>query len=314
MWQSKNKLMRFAIIAPPVPTQKWKENFEKIAPHIPLVIGLDNEYAEEVVCAMVWKQPRGSLSHFKNLKLIFSMGAGVDHILTADTIPKNIPVCRVVDPQMAFSMSNYIMMAILNYHRSWYEFQEAQKKKHWAQFEFIERPLKVGVLGIGHLGMDAANKIHNMGFPVIGYSNSPKVTKFPSYHGNDFKKFLSQINVLVCTVPYTSKTHGMLNYSLFEKFSEPTYLINVSRGNVQIEKDIIKALDKGLLSGAFLDVFEEEPLPKNSPLWLHPKVKLTPHIASLTYPKESTFQVLNCFERLEKGLDLPQQVSREKMY
>lgn len=162
--------------------------------------------------------------------------------------------------------------------------------------------------------MDAANKIHNMGFPVIGYSNSPKVTKFPSYHGNDFKKFLSQINVLVCTVPYTSKTHGMLNYSLFEKFSEPTYLINVSRGNVQIEKDIIKALDKGLLSGAFLDVFEEEPLPENSPLWLHPKVKLTPHIASLTYPKESTLQVLNCFDHLEKGLEIPQQVSRKKMY
>ena len=124
--------MRFAIIAPPIPTQKWKENFEKIAPHIPLVIGLDNKYAKDVVCAMVWKQPSGSLNHFKNLKLIFSMGAGVDHILADDTIPKNIPVCRVIDPQMAFSMSNYIMMAILNYHRCWYEFQEAQNKKHWA--------------------------------------------------------------------------------------------------------------------------------------------------------------------------------------
>ena len=306
--------MRFAIIAPPVPTQKWKENFEKIAPHIPLQIGLETDHPEDVVCAMVWKQPHGSLKAFTNLKLIFSMGAGADHILTDDTIPKDIPICRVVDPQMAFSMSNYIIMALLNYHRSWYDFQKAQQNKHWAQFEFVERNVKVGVLGIGHLGMDVANKIHHLGFPVIGFSNSPKQTAFPTFHGSAIDPFLEQINELVCTVPYTSKTHGLLNYELFKKFKEPTYLVNVSRGNVQIEEDIIRALDTGLLSGAFLDVFEQEPLPKTSPLWDHPKVNITPHIASLTYPKESTYQVLDCFERLEKGLPLPQQVDREKMY
>lgn len=306
--------MRFAIIAPPVPTQKWKENFEKIAPHIPLQIGLETDHPEDVVCAMVWKQPRGSLKAFTNLKLIFSMGAGADHILTDDTIPKDIPICRVVDPQMAFSMSNYIIMALLNYHRSWHDFQKAQQNKHWAQFEFVERNVKVGVLGIGHLGMDVANKIHHLGFPVIGFSNSPKQTAFTSFYGSAIDAFLEQINVLVCTVPYTSKTHGLLNYELFKKFKEPTYLVNVSRGNVQIEEDIIRALDTGLLSGAFLDVFEQEPLPKTSPLWDHPKVNITPHIASLTYPKESTYQVLDCFKRLEKGLPLPQQVDREKMY
>ena len=306
--------MRFAIIAPPVPTKEWKQNFEKIAPHIPLVIGLDTKYPEEVECAMVWCQPKGSLTAFKNLKLIFSMGAGVDHVLKDDTIPGHIPICRVVDPQMAFSMTNYILMALLNHHRSWYEFQASQNKKHWSQFEFTERPVKVGVLGIGYLGMHAANEIHHLGFPVFGYSNSPKKTNFPSYAGNEFNKFIKQINVLVCTVPYTPKTHGLLNYELFKKLKEPTYLINVSRGNVQVEKDIVKALDKGLLSGAFLDVFEKEPLPKTSPLWDHPKVKITPHVASLTYPKESTRQVLNCFSRLEKGLSLPNQVDRTKMY
>jgi len=178
--------MHFAIIAPPIPSKKWKENFERIAPHIPLVIGLETPQPEEVVCAMVWKQPKGALTQFKNLKLIFSMGAGVDHVLSDETIPKHIPVCRVIDPQMAFSMSNYILMALLNHHRSWYEFQAAQENKHWAQFEYVERPVKVGVLGIGHLGMDAANKIHHLGFPVLGYSNSPKKTVFPSYSGDQF--------------------------------------------------------------------------------------------------------------------------------
>ena len=306
--------MRFAIIAPPTPTQKWKENFEKIAPHISLVIGSKTKYPEEVLCAMVWNQPKGSLTEFKNLKLIFAMGAGVDHIMKDETIPDHIPICRVVDPQMAFSMTNYILMALLNHHRSWYEFQASQNKKHWAQFEFFERPIRVGVLGIGHLGMDAANKIHHLGFPVVGFSNSPKKTDFHSYTGNEFHKFIEQINVLICTVPHTPKTHALLNYKLFQKLKEPTYLINVSRGSVQVEKDIIKALNEGLLSGAFLDVFEKEPLPKNSPLWDHPKVKITPHIASLTYPKESTYQVLDCFDRLEKGLPLPQEVSRKKMY
>ena len=306
--------MHFAIIAPPTPTKNWKENFQKIAPHINLEIGLEPNHPEKVVCAMVWNQPKGALTPFKNLKLIFAMGAGVDHILKDETIPKHIPICRVIDYQMAFSMSNYILMAVLNYHRSFYEFQDAQSKKHWSQFEFIERPVKVGVLGIGHLGMDAAKKIHHMGFPVFGYSNSQKKADFKTYYGDQFDEFLEQINVLICTVPYTPKTHALLNYKLFKKFKSPTYLINVSRGNVQVEKDIIKALDEGILTGAFLDVFEKEPLPESSPLWSHKKVKITPHVASLTYPEESVKQVLNCYDRLTKGQPLLQQVSRDKMY
>ena len=162
--------------------------------------------------------------------------------------------------------------------------------------------------------MDAAKKIHHMGFPVFGYSNSQKKADFKTYYGDEFDEFLEQINVLICTVPYTPKTHALLNYKLFKKFKSPTYLINVSRGNVQVEKDIIKAIDEGLLTGAFPDVFEQEPLPESSPLWTHKKVKITPHVASLTYPEESVKQVLNCYDRLTKGQPLLQQVSREKMY
>lgn len=306
--------MRCVIIAPPEPTQQWKENLKRVAPHINIQIGLNGEHPEEVMFAMVWKQPIGSLMRFKNLKLVFSMGAGVDHVLKDNTIPSHIPICRVIDPQMAFSMSNYILMAILNHQRSMYDFQKAQKQKHWAQFEFNERQLKIGFLGTGHLGMDAALKLKYLGFKVSGFSNSPKKTSFPSYSGDELEEFLSKINVLVCLVPYTPKTHALLNYNLFKKLKEPTYLINVSRGSVQVENEILKALDEGLLSGVFLDVFEQEPLPKESLLWLHPKVNLTPHIASLTYPKESIQQVLHCYQCIEKNLPIPQQVDRTKMY
>ncbi len=306
--------MRFAIIAPEVPTQRWKKELEVLAPEIPIVIGSETAYADEVVCAMVWKQARGALLPFKNLKLIFSMGAGVDHVLADDTIPKHLPICRVIDPQMAFSMSNYLLMAVMNHHRSFYDYQSAQQKKHWAQFEFPEKQLKIGVLGTGFLGMDIALKLHHLGFAVSGYSTRPKVTPFPSYAGEDLPDFLATLNVLICLVPFTPQTEGLLNYSLFKKFKEPTYLINVSRGAVHVEQDLIRALDEGLLNGVFLDVFEKEPLPKTSPLWSHPKVQLTPHIASLTYARESVLQMLDCFERVEKGLPLPQQVDRERRY
>jgi len=120
--------MSFIIIAPPVPTQKWKEELELIAPEIPLVIGTDTENPDDIICAMVWKQKPGVLNRFKNLKLIFSMGAGVDHVLSDDSIPEHIPICRVVDPQMAFSMSNFVLMAVLNHHRSLYNYRKLRRK------------------------------------------------------------------------------------------------------------------------------------------------------------------------------------------
>ena len=306
--------MKFAIIAPETQTKKWKVEFEKQAPGEELLIGYETDRPDDIECVLVWGHPKGSLKKFKNLKLIFSMGAGVDHILNDHTIPKDIPISRIVDPQMAFSMTNYILMAVLNYQRCWYDFQDAQKRNHWAQFEFDEKNLKVGILGIGHLGMDAANALYRLGFEVFGYSNSPKETIFPSFYGKQLEEFLKKINVLVCTVPLTPQTRGLLGAKLFNELAFPTYLINVSRGAVQIEDDIIRAIEKGKLTGAFLDVFEKEPLPNNSPLWQNPKIKITPHIASLTYAEESIRQALENFRRVTNGIPPLNEVSRENMY
>ena len=194
--------MKFAIIAPETQTKKWKVEFEKQAPEKKLLIGHETTNPNEIECVLVWGHPKGSLKKFKNLKLIFSMGAGVDHILNDETIPKHIPISRIVDPQMAFSMTNYILMAVLNYQRCWYDFQDAQSRNHWAQFEYDEKNLYVGVLGIGHLGLDAANSFYRLGFQVYGYSNSSKKTIFPSFYGNQLKEFLEKINVF-CLL-YTS--------------------------------------------------------------------------------------------------------------
>lgn len=126
--------------------------------------------------------------------------------------------------------------------------------------------------------------------------------------------FLKKINVLICTVPLTPQTKGLLNKSFFKKLNNQTYLINVSRGEVHVEKDIIEAINNGKLSGAFLDVFEKEPLPKDSPIWSHPKIKITPHIASLSYSDEGVRQVMENFDRLNKNKTLLNLVDRKKMY
>lgn len=306
--------MKFAIIAPETQTKKWKVEFEKQAPGEELLIGYETDRPDEIECVLVWGHPKGSLEKFKNLKLIFSMGAGVDHILDDDSIPEDIPISRIVDPQMAFSMTNYIVMAVLNYQRCWYDFQDAQKRNHWAQFEFDEKNLRIGILGIGHLGMHAANALYRLGFEVFGYSKSLKETIFPSFYGSQLNNFLKKVNVLVCTVPLTPKTRGLLCTELFNNLAHPTYLINVSRGAVHVEKDIIKAIEEGKLTGAFLDVFEKEPLPNDSPLWQNPKIKITPHIASLTYAEESIRQALQNFRRVNNGDKPLNEVSRGNMY
>ncbi|MGB1019479.1 MAG: 2-hydroxyacid dehydrogenase [Flavobacteriaceae bacterium] len=306
--------MSIVIIAPPVPAAKWKWAFATLAPKIKVYVGHDIPDPEAIQYAMLWRFPKGVLKKFKNLKLIYSMGAGVDGVLADPSIPKEIPICRVVDPQMAFSMSNYILMAVLQHHRQWDAYAQAQRQKHWAQHEVDELDLSIGILGLGHLGMDAALKLHHLGFAVSGYSTSPKKTPFTSYYGEALPAFLGSLNVLICVLPLTPKTKGFLNQSLFDQLKQPTFLINVSRGNVQLEQDIITALDKGQLNGAFLDVFEQEPLPPESELWQHPKIKLTPHIASLTRESASVHQVLENIKRLTTKTPLLHQVDREKMY
>lgn len=307
--------MNLAIIAPKTDINSWVKQFNSISKDINIFIWPDIPNYDIIDCVCLWKHPKGSLAKFNNLKLIYSMGAGVDHIVYDDSLPKNIPICRISDEKLAFSMTNYIITAVMFYHRRLLKYNVDKKNKVWDNDTHPEIPVKIGILGYGSLGSDAGDKLKYLGFDVIGYSlNKKQIDTTKIYYGDQIDEFLNKINILICTVPYTSKTNNLLSSDLFKKLNDDTYLINVSRGKVQNESDIIKYLENGKLSGAFLDVFEEEPLPKSSPLWAHPKVKITPHIASLTYPKESTYQVLDCFERLEKGLPLPQQVSREKMY
>ena len=307
--------MNLAIIAPKIDINSWIKQFNIISKDINIYIWPDIPNYDIIDCVCLWKHPKGSLSKFKNLKLIYSMGAGVDHIVYDDSLPQNIPICRISDEKLAFSMTNYIITAVMYYHRRLLKYNEDKKNKIWDNDTHPEIPVKIGILGYGSLGSDAGDKLKYLGFDVIGYSlNKKQIDATTIYYGDQIDEFLNRINILICTVPYTSKTNNLLSSDLFEKLNDDTYLINVSRGKVQNESDIIKYLENGKLSGAFLDVFEEEPLPISSKLWNHEKVQITPHNASITNQEAAVPQIIENYKRVISGKKLLNQVNIDNEY
>jgi len=264
---------------------------------------------------LLWKHPQGSIAPYKQVKLYYSLGAGVDHLMKDGDLLPGVPICRIVDPLLSFSMSNYILFAVLYYQRKWDKFLKDRKDKIWDHDGISEEKIRIGILGLGTLGTDAAIKLHQLGFKVTGYSPSPKnIEGIKTFSEGELANFLAQCNVLVCTVPSTPQTHALLSKPLFDQLTQPTYLINVARGAVQVEKDILVALENNILSGAFLDVFETEPLPKDNPLWTHPKVQITPHIASITNPEAGVAQIINNAKAVNENTDLEHVVDSKKGY
>jgi len=307
--------LRWVIIAPEAEVIKWTAAFQKEAPEIVLEVGPDVVDPASVDILLLWKHPQGSIAPYKQVKLYYSLGAGVDHLMKDCDLLPGVPICRIVDPLLSFSMSNYILFAVLYYQRKWDKFLKDRKDKIWDHDGISEEKIRIGILGLGTLGTDAAIKLHQLGFKVTGYSPSPKnIEGIKTFSEGELANFLAQCNVLVCTVPSTPQTHALLSKPLFDQLTQPTYLINVARGAVQVEKDILVALENNILSGAFLDVFETEPLPKDNPLWTHPKVQITPHIASITNPEAGVAQIINNAKAVNENTDLEHVVDSKKGY
>lgn len=303
------------LICPSKERKKWITVFKKLMPiwNLQSLEGIKNRDLIDI--ALVWDHPSGVLKTFKNLALICSLGAGVDHLMSDPNIPKGVKITRIVDPMLSFSMSNYIIMAVLQYHRKLDKYLEDKKNKIWDHDLSPEVNLSIGILGLGILGGDAAIKLKNLGFKVYGYSPSPKqIDGVECFFGEEISEFLKKINTLVCTVPYTPKTHNLLSEKLFKQLQNPTYLINVARGKVQNEVDIINAVNTGVLTGAFLDVFEKEPLPISSPLWSHNKIKITPHVASVTNAEAGAKQIIENYRRYIKNEKLINEINLDKGY
>jgi glyoxylate/hydroxypyruvate reductase A len=230
------------------------------------------------------------------------MGAGVDHIVNDPNLPNGVPITRIVSDALSAPMSNYCIGAILHYQRQFDQYVRDKVQKRWHQEFNPEREMNVGIMGLGKLGQDLALKLLPLGFNVCGLSQSRKqIEGVKSFVMDEIDNFLSSVNILVVMLPATPETKGILSMPLFNKMRRGTFLINVARGFHQVDDDILTALDRGILDGAFLDVFPEEPLPQSSALWDHPKVMITPHIAVVTKVEAAVPQIVEAHRLVLAG-------------
>lgn len=295
----------------------WRDALAALAPQRTVVTDGEAYDRADVDYAIVWKQRPGALDNLPNLKAIFSIGAGVDHIFGAAQLP-DVPIARAVAPDLTARMAEYVVWQVLDHHRLGPLYRRQQTAKIW--HEDVRQPsaseVTVGIMGLGVLGMDAARKLQVLGFSVRGWGRTAKQPDGISYFRGEgqLNAFFSGCQMVVCLLPLTAETRGMLNASLFAAMDSNTVLINAGRGGLQVERDIIAALDSGKLAAASLDVFEAEPLPSESPLWHHPKVTITPHAAASSMPHALVPPIIEQISALERGEPLINLVDKTAGY
>ncbi len=282
----------------------WRQALLNLEPNLDIRVWPDIDKKDEIDFALVWKHAIGSLTEFPRLKGIASLAAGVDHVMADPNISTQVPLSRVVDPYMANDIVQYVTCVVLNYIKRMDHWRAKQALQTWfKQPPFAFSDQTIGIMGLGFLGSQAAQILHQLGLKVIGWSNSVKqLSGIKSFAGkHEFNQFLAETNVLVCMLPLTPDTTNILNQDTFARLKPGAYLVNVGRGEQLVEEDLLKALDAGQLSGASLDVFREEPLPTEHPFWQHPALRITPHIASVTNPETAAPQVLANYQRAIAG-------------
>jgi glyoxylate/hydroxypyruvate reductase A len=289
--------------------EDWRARFQALLPDMPIVVLGEPFDRRAVHYVASWKHPPGSLTGLPNLAAIFSLGAGVDFLFADDKLPA-APIARIVDPDLTTRMSEYIVLHCLSYLRQQRRYDRQQREKLWDddRNQPAARSVRVGVMGLGELGQDAARKLAVMGFDVAGWSRSPKTIEgLQTFSGEDgMKAFLGRTDILVSLLPLTPDTRGIINAGMLAGLAQSgrlggPFLINAGRGGLQVADDILAALDAGTLKGATLDVFEVEPLPADSALWSHPGVTVTPHNSAMSEPEAIATAVAQQIGRLEAG-------------
>jgi glyoxylate/hydroxypyruvate reductase A len=285
----------------------WRDALTDAVPGLDILDWDEVRDPAEIEFALVWTPPRGSLRRFPNLKLILNLGAGVDALLKDPDLPPGIPIVRMVDDDLAKSMAEYILLHVLRYHREHPTLAAQQAAREW---KIIESPTaqhcRVGIMGLGGMGGEAARHLVGVGFDVASWTRSARsMPGVDGFHGPDgLGPFLARSDILVCLLPLTPQTDGILNRDLFDQLPRGACLINAGRGGHQVEPDILDALDSGQLGGATLDVFRTEPLPPASPFWTHPKVTVTPHNASIALPGSAVRHVAETIRKALAGQPL----------
>ncbi|SDH98258.1 2-hydroxyacid dehydrogenase [Paraburkholderia phenazinium] len=311
--------MTFLYKADPVRGAQWARLFAEKAPQIPFRIwpdGSSGDDAHAVRYLAVWEAPRDLATTFPNLEVVFSVGAGIDQF-DLSAIPAHLPVVRMVEPGIVAGMVEYVTLATLALHRDWLTYAAQQREGRWQALRTrVASERRVGVLGLGVLGQAVLTRLASFGFQCAGWSRSPRTLDgIECFAGTEsLPQFLARTDILVCLLPLTGATRHILNRDLFAQLPRGAALINTGRGGHLQQDDLLEALDSGQLSAAVLDVADPEPLAADHPLWRHPRVMLTPHVASMTQPDSAVEVVLDNLRRHREGEPLIGLVDRARGY
>jgi len=279
------------------PADRWLPLLREALPQDDLVLDAGNA----VDIALVASPPPGTLEKLKGAKLIQSLWMGVERLLADPALPRDVPLSRLVDPGMVAAMSETVLAHVLDWHRRLYRYRAQKQEGKWHRFrQYMASDHTVGILGLGELGTDAAKKLRVLGFNVIGWSRRQKSIEGIE-SSTDLSFVLQKSDIIVCLLPLTEQTKGILNLANLRKIKKGGGLINVARGPHIVVPDLLAALDSGHLAHAWLDVFDKEPLPAESPLWKHPGVSITPHAAALTEPRTAVARIAENVERVRRG-------------
>ncbi len=300
----------------------WIDRFRRMMPERPVLSAQGAYDPSAIHYVACWKHAPGSLSHLLNARVLFSLGAGVDHLVSDPALP-DAPIVRMVDRDLTGRMTEWVVWQCLDWLRQGKIYRAQQAASQWIddRDQPAARDVRVGIMGLGVLGQDAMEALRRLRFDVAGWSRSPKsLPGVETFSGDSgMTAFLARTDLLVVLLPLTDDTRGILNGRLFAGLARDgrlggPVLINAGRGGLQVEADILAALESGLLKGASLDVFETEPLPAASALWHHPAVTVTPHNSAMSEPDAIAGAIIQHIRDLERGLPLRNVVDRVRGY
>jgi len=296
---------------------RWRAQLTRLTQELEVRVWPEIGDPAAIDYALVWRPEPGFLASLPNLKLILSLGAGVDHLLGDPRLPLHLPILRLVDPHMTDAMSEYVVLQVLRLHRRDLDYRNQQGAGVWRELDQQNAgQRRVGILGLGELGQDAAKKLKALGFDVAGWSRSEKAVEgVRSYAGAaGLAPLLGRSEIIVCLLPLTAETEGILNKRTLALLPKGAALVNAARGAHLVEEDLLAALASGQISAAVLNVFREEPLPVDHPFWHHPRVVVTPHIAAFTNPATASPIILDNIRRFEEGRPLLNRVDPARGY
>ncbi len=307
--------MRILLQPPRDARDAWRMALATALPDAAITLWPDA--AAETDYALVWKPPAELFARVRPAKAIFNLGAGVEVLLAASTLPQGIPVIRLEDAGMAEQMAEYVALAVLGSYREATAYAEQQRAGRWQPRERLAKSgFGVGFLGFGVLGQSVAAALAPFGFPLASWSASRKqVPGVASFAGpSELDRFLAASRVVVCLLPSTPDTRHLLDRARLSRLPRGAYVVNVARGDILVDEDLVALLDEGRLAGATLDVFRTEPLPSDHPFWHHPRIALTPHTSAVTIIDASVAQVAAKIRRLERGDKVTGVVDRVRGY